>query len=90
MRKDVRHGLRNLEINGNLWGSAPHPNSCRIHYSDGSVIERPPVGVCGNTTSSVSPSAIHLPLKGKAFVKRGSRSLCLPLEGKVAERSEVG
>ena len=36
------------------------------------------------------PLTGHLPLKGKAFGARGYRSPCLPLEGKVAERSEVG
>ena len=58
---------------------------------DGSANKRPPVGVGGISTSSVSiKGCCHLPLKGKAFGECGSRSPCLPLEGKVAERSEVG
>jgi len=46
-------------------------------------------GLAENSVLRCFPGAAAL-LKGKAFVKRGSRSLCLPLEGKVAERSEVG
>jgi hypothetical protein len=36
---------------------------------DGSALERPPVGVGGKSTSSVTTSSCHLPLKGKARKK---------------------
>ncbi len=88
-----------LALHGNLWdrhlirpacGGPPFrgpagPFSLKtVHWTVFRALE-PPQGE--GTTSSVWPAASHLPLKGKA---KDSASKSLPLEGKVAERSEVG
>ena len=63
-------------------GLRPKAIAAALLVPAGSAKERPPVGVGGNTTSSVSPSAIHLPLKGKAFGSAAAIALAFPLRGR--------